>query len=711
MTTRLRPNVLAHPSPTTGRFLLLVAALASAGLLTGSSFYTITHQAEFSAAMKTCLAAIRGPEATSTEEMLARAALVTECLAPQQRLDAIYSLAGAVAIGVLGLIVMLFVPMVLRRRRRLRPAGPNMAAAVARVGELAAETGLRRAPTVMVGPMGHRDAFVFGLPGRYQIVLPMALMVRWRNSELFDPVVRHEIAHLRRHDVLMAWLAASVWLAAPAIFAVLLVPLMLRLDASFILQYSWRMGLLIGLVWLVRRQLLRSREHDADLHVARQMRDWRPLWRVLSATAAHSQVSWRRWISNHPGAAHRQQVLVDPATGPGVSFVDGLVAAFLAGLLFPVLVRAVGAVTDFNLAPIVAALATGPLLGLAVGAGLWRQALIDHAAGTRRWPGGAVIGVVTGLLLAYFTEFASIIGDDAPVSWPTIALTVVVGAGAVLLSASTGRLWADAAAGLPAGRTTWTIGVVVNALFFGIAIWLLGFLPVYLDVFTTAGVGLAYPLVILGAIVAPIAYLAIIPAVVTMYALVARRKKADVPAWLIDSAHTGIADVARKPGLGAVLACSVAAGLVAAAGVLMHRFAVGPPVDDTDSLSRYLVWLSAGTLVALAVSFASVVMIPRSGGAIGLVAGAVTAITAGLFIVSINTFGFGNILDLKFWWTTTLAITAQWFLGYLLILPLALVTWFAPWRDVPGWLHTTVSLTAAVTTATLVAGVAIAASG
>jgi Zn-dependent protease with chaperone function len=669
------------------------------------------YQDEFIAAAKACIAAATGNPAASLEEILGHGTAMDDCMAPQNRLDTIFSFAGAGAIVVLGVIVMLFVPTVLRRRRRLRPAGANMAAAVDRVGELAAEAGLRKAPKVMVGPMGHRDAFVFGLPGRYSIVLPMALLVKWRNRDLFDPVVRHEIGHLRRHDVLMAWLAASVWLAAPVIFAVLLVPLATDLDLSLLPHYLWRVALLIGLVWLVRRQLLRSREHDADLHVARQMRDWRPLWKVLASSAGPAPGFWRRWISNHPAAAERQRVLVDPATAPGVSFVDGLVAAFLAGAFFPIVFRTIGTAMNYTWAPFLAGLVAGPLLGLAVGAGLWRQALIDHAAGTSRWPGGAVGGVVTGLLLAYLTEFGYVVGDQNPFSWLTIALIIVVGAGVVLLSAGTGRLWADAAAGLPAGRTSWAISVVINALLFGFAIWILGFLPPYLEILAIGASGPVDIVVVLGGIISPIAYLAIIPALVTMYALVARRKVANIPTWITDSVHTGIADVARKPGLGAVLFCSVAAGLVAAAGVLAHRLAVGPPVDGADSLNRYVVWISTGTLVALAVSFASVAMVPRSGGAVGLVAGAVTAMTAGLAMVGINTFGFGNILDLEFLWTTIMAITALWFLGHLLILVLTLLTWLAPWRDVSGWLFSTVGLTAAMATSMLVTSIAIASWG
>src|SRR5688572_11748342 len=103
MTTRLRPNVLAHPSPTTGRFLLLIAALASAGMLTGSTLYTIVYQDEFAATAKACFAIVTSNQATSTEEILARGPALDDCMAPQRRLDATFSFSGAGSIVVLGI--------------------------------------------------------------------------------------------------------------------------------------------------------------------------------------------------------------------------------------------------------------------------------------------------------------------------------------------------------------------------------------------------------------------------------------------------------------------------------------------------------------------------------------------------------------------------------------------------------------------------------
>ena len=71
-------------------------------------------------------------------------------------------------------------------------------------------------PEILVGTAAQRDAFSLGLPGRYRIALPPGLVVRARDRQTFDPVLRHELAHLRRHDVPLAWISRSaLWVLVP----------------------------------------------------------------------------------------------------------------------------------------------------------------------------------------------------------------------------------------------------------------------------------------------------------------------------------------------------------------------------------------------------------------------------------------------------------------------------------------------------------------
>ena len=72
----------------------------------------------------------------------------------------------------------------------------------------------------------------------------------------------------------------------------------------------------------------------------------------------------------------------------------------------------------------------------------------------------------------------------------------------------------------------------------------------------------------------------------------------------------------------------------------------------------------------------------------GLVTGGLTAAVCALGTVAANTFLIGNILELSFWWNTIIRTCTLWLAGYFLLLPLTLVVWPAPWRNVPGWLLT-----------------------
>jgi hypothetical protein len=121
-----------------------------------------------------------------------------------------------------------------------------------------------------------------------------------------------------------------------------------------------------------------------------------------------------------------------------------------------------------------------------------------------------------------------------------------------------------------------------------------------------------------------------------------------------------------------------------------------------------VLWLVVGALVALIVSFVTVVTVPRSGAAVGLVTGSVAAIVAALGIVAANTFLIGNIFELSFWWRTIVTTATLWLAGYLLILPLTLIVWPAPWRNFSGLLLALVTVILGGTVASCVIGLTLA---
>jgi hypothetical protein len=279
------------------------------------------------------------------------------------------------------------------------------------VDELATEAGLARAPTLVLGAATQRDGFSYGTPGRYRIALPRAVAVRWRNTALFDPLVRHELAHVAHRDVALSWLARSVWYALAPLLALPVVVILLSRDRSILGDYLWRAVLFAVMVQLVSHALLRSREHDADLRAAQAGGGPEPVAALVAQVRDPGRSSWyRRLLANHPSPAGRLAVLERPELAAGVSFLDGLTAGFLAALAGPLIVQAsvpllMGSLRS-DLALVAAVLVAGPLLGGSVGLGLWRAALVQRVAGGSVRPARVAFGVAAGLLLGQVASLA-----------------------------------------------------------------------------------------------------------------------------------------------------------------------------------------------------------------------------------------------------------------------------------------------------------------
>ena len=219
-----RPNLLAFPTPTTTRYLALLAALITAGFFMGSWLHNEIEGAEYVRVTYACWQAAPVGAPADWPAMLAADEQRRACRAGVEQVRAGYLLAGAGAVAVGGLGILLLAPRRMRRSRALEAAGDKYAGAAGRVAELAAETGLSRSPTVLVGRQS--DTFTFGIPGHYRSRCPAALAVRWRNPQLFDPVLRHELAHVRHGDVPLALLARSVgFVLAPLLVLPLVVGL------------------------------------------------------------------------------------------------------------------------------------------------------------------------------------------------------------------------------------------------------------------------------------------------------------------------------------------------------------------------------------------------------------------------------------------------------------------------------------------------------
>jgi Zn-dependent protease with chaperone function len=596
---RPRVNVLAFGTPTTTRYLAFLAALLSAGIFVGSWWYNQTQGRHWIDVVVSCAGQARASSSLPpVQAELAREALEASCRGAADLRRAAYGLGGAAVVGAVALVVVYLAPVLVRRRRRLRELGPALREAGGRFAELAAEAGIRRVPRIERGPASQRDALSYGAPGRPRVVLPPAVAVRWRDRALFDPVVRHELAHVRHRDVALAWLARSVWYALAPLLAVPVATSLLSSDHSILADLLWRTALLGLTVLLVSAALLRSREYDADLRAARLAGEINSLTALLLRSPGRPERNrLRQLIARHPTADQRIGVLQDPERAAGVTFLDGFSSAFLAGLLFPlvstvVLVMFTGSGRT-DLGDWVAALLAGALLGGSVGLGLWRAAVAGRIAGNTGRVASAAAGVAAGLVLGQLASLAGA-GSGAPggldhPAW--LAVSGGLGAGATVLSAGLAQLWCDAVPRLRRRLAVMAM-LVIDGLIFASALWIGSTLQFTLD---SGGPALARAWLVTllpsaGLIVATVAVLALSAG----WALWARSSRAAAPAWMIEGGTPPAwpsGGIRVRQWVLAVLAC----GMAAEGSLIALRLIAGPAASLAVQAQRYYlyIWVAA----------------------------------------------------------------------------------------------------------------------
>lgn len=632
---RVQVSALAFVTPTTTRYLAFLAALLSAGIFVGSWMYNQTQGRHWVGVVVDC--AGQAQQATVSlppvQAELAREALEARCRSAVDLRRAAYGLGGAAAVGVGALAGVYLAPVMVRRRRQLRQLGPPLREAGVRFAELAAEAGIRRVPLIERGPASQRDAFSYGAPGRPRVVLPPAVAVRWRDRDLFDPLVRHELAHVRHRDVALAWLARSAWYAlAPLLMLPVLVSL-LSSDHSILADLLWRAALLALTVLLVSAALLRSREHDADLRAAQIAGDITPLAALQRRAPRRPERNWlRQLLARHPTPDQRIEVLHQPERTAGVTFLDGFSSAFLAGLLFPLISATVLVIFTSSgrtdLGDYVAALLAGPLLGGSVGLGLWRAAAAGHIAGAGRLA-TAALGVAAGLVLGQLaslegTGTGTVGGLDHP-AW--LAVSAALGAGATVLSAGLAQLGSDAVTRLHR-RVAVVAIVVVDGLVFASALWIGSTLQFALD---SGGMALAraWPVTLL-----PSASLII--GTVTILAL-----SAGWMLWARPTLPSG--GIRARQWVLAVLAC----GIGAEGCLATYRFIAGPAASTGIQAQRYYLYIwaaaAAGGLCTLALCW-----LDRARGAgLACLAAPLATLTAVAGFLAVNT-ALGGHLSVHF---------------------------------------------------------------
>lgn len=602
----LRTEVLALPSATTPRYGVFFLALLAAGLFSGSATFTAVEGRWWTMTVARCYAStstISPPDVEPFSAELARQA----CLAQAEWPRAMSALAG-VGVLLLGCVILVFLsPRAITWRRRLRPVDGSLGRAQARVARLASEFGIHP-PRIMVSSR-LRDGFCFGAPGSPRIALPTAVLIR-PDSPVFDVVVRHELAHIAHGDVVKAWLARSAWYVLAPLLAFPIVLVVGMGDLSAVVDLLWRLIVLAVVVVLVQRDLLRAREHDADLRAARSLGGIDRIVELVPDSGAEYSALQRllRW---HPQPSARRAVLHEPHRATAMTFGDGLSATFLATMALPLLHGLLAMLTTDSafdgllLFEVLPGVVLGAALGLTFGIGLWRQALAYRVCRLSApvWPVG--LGVFSGAALGQIMSFGTVGATPLGLkSLLAVFLVAVALTGALVTLASGAELWADA---LPWLRPT--TAVLLPAVTLAAPATAVALVSADTTGFVLQNNGwpVASETIIEILARAPVAVVALMWAGAVAVILRVSRRGGTAPSWFVTAESPAVMAA------GSLLAFSVArlgfaGGLVAAAVLVIRGLVTGPTSDAAELVHRVDVswWVSgaAGAAITLMMGFA-----------------------------------------------------------------------------------------------------------
>ena len=482
-----RVRILAYPPPTTGLYILFVAALLAAGMFVGGWLHDRLYANELLQTYKVCWTQSQaaGAGLPPVEAYVVSDAAFRECIAPFYRVKGTWYIGGAMVVVAMSAGVVYLTPLYLCWRKALSPPPPKYRGVQERFAQLAAHAGLRRSPAMLVGPYGKLgDAFGLGTPGAHAVAVPVALLGRLQRPGPGDGLLRHEFAHLRHGDVELAWLARSVWVILLPALAVPVAWAVVGGDRSLLADYLWRVALLAVVVRLISAHLLRSREHDADLAAADSAAEQAETRGALKLASRSRRTGWvRGLLARHPSSERRAEVLDAPQLWAQVNFVDSLTAGFLAAFAMPLIVEAAwvlfAGTSDQSAARWAAAVLSGSLLGMTVGFGLWRAMLMACAAAAIRqearrdtsvW--AAVFGTGLGLLLGQVASLAQVgipIAGLFSAAW--LPVPAVLCAAAVAVSGLLGLLLTPLARLVRHPRQAWIPAMMLNVVLFIAAIW------------------------------------------------------------------------------------------------------------------------------------------------------------------------------------------------------------------------------------------------
>jgi Zn-dependent protease with chaperone function len=403
------------------------------------------------------------------------------CVSGTFRLEGLFVAAVAVAVPSLAALVSLITPRV-TQQRLARSAGFNVPDAAASFEALCDEAQLtgRRRPQLLVAGIEQQEAYTTGLPGRRPlIVIPPKTAVAVRDPNHFDPVVLHEIAHVRARDV--SWVSSVrhiTWITLPVV-ALACIPQIFDADGG---QFSGTVVLqaavFVAGTALVARELLRRREIEADRQAVRWLRSPDQLFRLLEVgrRAVHAKTGragewWSRPLARHPSPAVRIAALQDPLGKQDGGFVYALVAGVVTVIAMNTsyfLTWALDEVDGGWLPARVSAVVAAIVLGFSLTPALVRRATRARRTGTSvAWwqpVAGTTLGMLLGALIPPGTTPGATASILAGIDLRRALITLFIagaGAGLATLTAGLASLAADGRPHRwPSLRTAWLTAAV-----------------------------------------------------------------------------------------------------------------------------------------------------------------------------------------------------------------------------------------------------------
>lgn len=204
-----------------------------------------------------------------------------------------------------------------------------------------------RRPRFLISRGAMGDGQAYGSARRPIVVLTRAMLSILRGDirrhgrpYTFRAALLHELAHLANRDVRRSYWAEASWIVLVPVLSLLLWILFTSPNPAWIKSVvSLHVLAILLIIELIRRSILRGREHDADLRTALLWNTGEPLRALFveetrTATPPLLDRLARYW-RKHPTAAERRNVLDHPdqalEIGPDIPFLAGLLFGNLVG--------------------------------------------------------------------------------------------------------------------------------------------------------------------------------------------------------------------------------------------------------------------------------------------------------------------------------------------------------------------------------------------